>query len=156
VLLDLGPHLVDQAIELLGAPVAVHGEVAARRPGAVADDDAFVALEHAGGAVSYLWMSTVAPLAGPRLRVSGLRAGFASDGLDPQEGQLRGGQRPGDPGFGVRTDTALVGGKPVALERGDYLAFYLAVAAWARGDGPPPVDPADAVRVLEVLEAARR
>jgi predicted dehydrogenase len=156
VLLDLGPHLIDQAIVLLGEPVSVHGEVAARRPGAVTDDDAFVAIEHRGGAHSHLYMSAVAPLAGPRFRVSGLRAGFASDGLDPQEAQLRAGGRPGDPGFGERADTASVGGAPVALERGDYLAFYRAVPAWVRGDGPPPVDPADGVRVLEVVEAARR
>lgn len=153
-LLDLGTHLVDQAIVLFGPPVAVYGEVATRRPGALVEDDAFVALEHAGGERSHLWMSAVAPLAGPRFRVSGLRAGFASDGLDPQETQLRDGLRPGDAGFG-EAPTARLGDRPLALEPGRYADFYAGVREWARGAAPPPVDASDSVHVLEVLEAAR-
>jgi predicted dehydrogenase len=45
VLLDLGAHLIDQAIDLFGPPTSVYAEVAARR-GGPADDDAFVALHH--------------------------------------------------------------------------------------------------------------
>lgn len=153
-LLDLGTHLVDQAIVLFGPPVAVYGEVAARRPGAEVEDDAFIALEHPGGERSHLWMSSVAPLHGPRFRVSGLRAGFASDGLDPQEAQLRAGLRPGDAGFG-EAPAARLGDRPLALEPGRYADFYAGVRDWARDAAPPPVDPSDSVRVLEVLEAAR-
>ena len=35
-------------------------------------------------------------------------------------------------------------------------SMYAAVVRWLRGDGPPPVDPADAVTGLRVLDAARR
>ena len=45
VLLDLGTHLVDQAIVLFGPVARVYAELESRRGGA-ADDDAFVALEH--------------------------------------------------------------------------------------------------------------
>jgi predicted dehydrogenase len=145
LLLDLGAHLVDQAIVLFGPPVSVYAEVAARRPGARVEDDVFLALTHAGDVRSHLWMSTTAPLAGPRFRVSGLREGFAVDGLDPQEAQLRDGLRPGDPGFGE---------KP-GLDPGRYVDFYAGVRDWVRGDAPAPVDPADAVRVLALLEEAR-
>src|SRR3954447_6127664 len=154
VLLDLGPHLVDQALVLFGPAERVHGEVEVRRPGAQVDDDAFVAIEHAGGVCSHLWMSAVAPLYGERFAVSGLRAGFAVDGLDVQEPQLRSGMTPADPDFG-RADRRgrLVhagGEREVALERGDYPAFYEGVVAWLDG-GPPPVDPRDAVAGLRVL-----
>jgi predicted dehydrogenase len=145
VLLDLGPHVVDQAIHLFGPPESVYGEVRIRREGALVDDDAFIALTHAGGQISHLWMSAIAPLHGPRFRVSGMLAGFASDGLDPQEDQLREGMRPSDPGFGEKE----------GLERGNYVAFYETVRDWMRGESPPPVDPWDAVRVMEVLEQAR-
>jgi scyllo-inositol 2-dehydrogenase (NADP+) len=145
VLLDLGPHLVDQALQLFGPLKSVYGEVRTRRPSAQVDDDAFIALQHASGEISHLWMSAIAPLHGPRFRVSGMRSGFACDGLDPQEDQLREGMRPGDPGFG-RTD---------GLEDGNYVAFYEGVRDWASGDAPPPVDPQDGVRVLEVLEEVR-
>ncbi len=145
VLLDLGPHVIDQALQLFGPVDSVYGEVLTRRPGAQVDDDAFVALRHANGVISHLWMSVVAPLHGPRFRVSGLDDGFGCDGLDPQEGQLRDGLRPGDPAFGV------VDG----LERGRYDCFYEQVAGWMRGERPAPVDPRDAVRVLEIIEQVR-
>jgi len=157
-LLDLGPHLVDQALRLLGPARAVHGEVRALRPGATVDDDAFVAIEHEGGAVSHLWMSAVAPLAGPRFRVSGLAGGFACDGLDPQEDQLRAGMKPGHARFGEAPAAGWLaaGGErePVLLERGRYERFYAGVVRWVAG-GPAPVDPEDGVRAMELLERAR-
>jgi scyllo-inositol 2-dehydrogenase (NADP+) len=167
VLLDLGPHVVDQAVELFGPPESVYGEVAVRRPGAQVDDDAFIALHHPGGVVSHLWMSAIAPLYGPRFRVSGMAAGFACDGLDPQEAQLRAGMRPGDPGWGEGSGenargaeragrlVRLDGEEPVALERGAYERFYEGVRDWTRGETAAPVDPAGPVRVLEILETAR-
>jgi predicted dehydrogenase len=41
-------------------------------------------------------------------------------------------------------------------EPGDYPAFYDAMARALRDGAPPPVDPGDAVAVLEVIEEARR
>ncbi|HUY23214.1 MAG TPA: Gfo/Idh/MocA family oxidoreductase [Acidimicrobiales bacterium] len=160
VLLDLGIHLVDQALVLLGPATHVTGEVASRRGGA--DDDVFVALRHASGAISHLWASAVAAAPGPRLRVLGREAAYVVEHLDGQEDQLRAGRRPGDPGFGVepplrwgrlrRGDD----GEPVPSEPGRWPAFYEGVAQALRGGGAPPVDPADAVRALQVLDAARR
>lgn len=159
VLLDLGPHLVDQAVQLFGPPESVYAEVRTRRPGARVDDDAFVALTHSGGEVSHLWMSAVAPLHGPRFRVSGLAGGFGCDGLDPQEAQLRDGMRPGEPEYGAgrqgRLTPADASGDAIALERGRYESFYSGVRDWVRGEGDAPVDPVDALRVLEILERAR-
>ena len=154
-LLDLGPHVVDQAVRLLGRPTAVYAEIATRRPGAVVDDDAFLALEHPGGIHSHLWISAAAALEGPRFRVSGLRAGFATDGVDPQEDQLQAGLRPGDPAYGAGR-TGVLAGEEIPLERGRYEAFYAGVREWASGSAPAPVDPADSLAVLEILEAARR
>src|SRR5436309_17851 len=74
VVLDLGPHLVDQALVLFGPVERVYAELDRRRPGAEVVDDAFLALAHASGPRSHLWMSAVAPLHGPRFGVSGLRA----------------------------------------------------------------------------------
>jgi predicted dehydrogenase len=160
VLLDLGPHLVDQALVLFGAIAHVYAEVDRRRPGAEVDDAAVVALEHASGVRSHLRMSAVEPLHGTRFAVSGLRAGFAVDGLDVQEDQLRDGMTPRDPGFG-RGDRPgrLVdadGERPVSIEPGNSPAFYEGVVAWLDGQGPAPVDPNDAVAGLRVLDAARR
>ena len=160
-LLDLGPHLVDQAMQLLGPPTRVYAEVGARRPGAQVDDDAFVALEHAGGARSHLSMGVLAPMADARFVVSGLRGGFACSGLDPQEAQLKAGLRPGDVGYGERSDPGKMvdargAESPVTIETGRYEEFYEGVSAWLADGGPPPVDPHDSLAGLRVLEAARR
>ncbi len=146
LLLDLGAHLVDQARVLFGDPLSVYAEIHRRRPGAEVEDDVFLALEHEGGVRSHLWMSAVAPLHGPRFRVSGLERGFASDGLDPQEPQLAEGMRPGDPGYG----------EAEGLLPGAYERFYEGVVAWLRDGAPPPVDPLDSLACMRVLAAARR
>ena len=146
LLLDLGAHLVDQARVLFGHPLRVYGELHRRRPGAQVEDDVFLALEHEGGVRSHLWMSAVAPLHGPRFRVSGLNGAFASDGLDPQEAQLAEGMRPGDAGYG----------ESAHLLPGAYQRFYEGVVSWLRDGAPAPVDPRDSLACLRVLEAARR
>jgi predicted dehydrogenase len=160
LLFDLGSHLVDQAIELLGPPASVYAEVAARRADAQVDDDVFVALEHPGGVRSHLWASAVAGAPGPRFRVLGLGAAYVKDGLDPQEAALRAGARPGDPEWGRDPlDGRLVAGESeerVLTEPGAYEQFYAGLVASLREDVPPPVSPEDGLRVIEVLEAARR
>ncbi len=159
VLLDLGSHLIDQAMQLFGPVARVHGEVDARR-GGVADDDAFVALEHRSGVHSHLWASSVAAAPGPRLRVLGTRGAFVIEGLDSQEDALREGRRP-DAGWGSepreswgrlqRGDES----EPVPSERGDWPAFYRGVERALREGGAPPVDPRDAIATLELIEVAR-
>jgi len=48
------------------------------------------------------------------------------------------------------------GERTVRLERGAYPVFYERVRDWLTGDGRVPVDPADALAGLRILEAARR
>ncbi len=162
ILADLGSHLIDQAIVLLGRPVSVDAELCRRRPGALVDDDSFVALNHAGGATSHLWASSTASRPGPRFRVLGSRAGYVAWGMDPQERDLRAGLLPRGAGWGEVPEPAwgTVGAgdaaTPVPTEPGDYGRFYEGVVAALRHGASPPVDPADAVATLEVIDAARR
>lgn len=162
ILFDLGAHLVDQAVQLFGPVASVYAEVDLRRPGTEVDDDDFVALAHASGVRSHLWMSVLAAQLGPRMRVLGDRAAYTKYGLDGQEAALGAGQRPGGPGWGeelperwgrVGTEDDL---RELRTEPGSYQAFYAGVAAALRDGAPLPVDPADSVAVLEILEAARR
>jgi predicted dehydrogenase len=160
LLLDLGAHLVDQAITLFGFPRRVYAEIAARRPGAQVDDDTFVALEHDGGVRSHLWMSQVAPLGGRSLRVSGTSGGVHTPGLDPQEDQLATGMRPGDDGWGRGEPASVVGAdggaRDIEIEDGAYERFYEGVRDALRDAAGMPVDPRDSVAALRVIEAARR
>jgi len=125
------------------------------------DDDAFVAITHASGVRSPLWMSELAGDQAERFRVLGSRAAYVKSGLDVQEAALRAGGRPG-PGWGEepRERWGRLGAadewREVPTEPGAYPAFYAGVAAALRGGTPPPVDPADAVAGLAIIEAARR
>lgn len=161
LLYDLGSHLVDQAVVAFGPVASVYAEVGARRAGAGVDDDIFIALQHAAGTVSHLWASALTAQLGPRFRVLGDRAAYVSHGLDPQEDQLRAGLGPDDPGFGVtdevRWGTVGAGDQLAAHPTlpGRYGDFYTGAAQALDGAGPVPVDPADSVAVLRILEAAR-
>jgi predicted dehydrogenase len=161
VLLDLGSHLIDGAIDLFGAPTRVYAEVAARR-GGPADDDAFVALHHPGGTISHLWCSAVAAVPAARLRVQGSAAGFVVADLDPQEAKLRAGERPTGTGWGMPTEPEyprLVRGEesePVTPEPGDWRRFYELLRDSLTTGAPLPVEPEEALTTLRVLGAARR
>ncbi|HKS70633.1 MAG TPA: Gfo/Idh/MocA family oxidoreductase, partial [Ktedonobacterales bacterium] len=96
LLYDLGAHLIDQALVLLGDPVSVYAESDARRPGAQVDDDTFVALRFANGSIAHLWMSVLVRRLGPRYRVIGSHGLYEKYGLDTQEDLLRTGGRPAD------------------------------------------------------------
>ena len=160
ILYDLGTHLIDQAVQLFGPVGDLYAEVNRRRPDTAADDDVFLALQHRSGVTSHLWMNAVAPQFGPRFRVLGSTAGYTSWGLDVQEPSLIAGAQPTDPGFGETPEArwGVVGADgdtaPLRTERGDYGAFYRQLAVALRDGGPLPVDPADAVTVLEVIEHA--
>ncbi|MFJ4922134.1 Gfo/Idh/MocA family oxidoreductase [Streptomyces sp. NPDC088725] len=168
LLYDLGSHVVDQALTLFGPAVRVYAESDVRRPGAEADDDTFIAITHANGVRSHLYVSATTAQLGPRFRVLGSAAGYVKYGLDPQEADLRKGRRPraGTP-WGVEPDAlrgrlgagespVTGGGDPVETTPGDYPAFYEAIATALRDGTKPPVTAHEAAATLDVLEAARR
>lgn len=161
LLYDLGAHLIDQARELFGPVARVYAELDRRRPGAEVDDDAFVALTHESGVRSHLWMSALAAQPGPRFRLLGTAGTYVKYGLDSQEEALAAGADPRDPAFGEDpperwgTITTADGSRRVPTEAGRYRDFYPAVARSINEGVPPPVDPYDAVRTLEIIEAAQ-
>jgi predicted dehydrogenase len=159
VLLDLGVHLVDQAMTLFGPVQRVYAEVLSRRGGA--DDDVFMALHHDSGVNSHLWANAVAAARGPRLRVLGSHNAYVLDDLDGQEDALRAGHRPDEPGFGEepaeRWGRLVHGdeGEPVPSIAGRWRDFYVGMRGCLRDGTAPPVAAEDSVKGLEVLDAAR-
>ncbi len=160
---DLGSHLVDQAITLFGPVSDSWAELDVRRPGAVNDDDSFIALQHAGGVRSHLWMSSLTAVPGPRFRVFGSAGTFTKHGLDPQEDMLAAGISPTDPAYGREPVDrwGLLGTgrstRTVPTQPGTYPAFYRQLADALLRSGRLPVDsrqPLDVLRILEKLVAA--
>ncbi|HEY2376689.1 MAG TPA: Gfo/Idh/MocA family oxidoreductase [Gemmatimonadaceae bacterium] len=161
LLYDLGSHLIDQALLLLGPVSDVYAELD-RRAGRPVDDDAFVALAHASGARSHLTMTVVAAQPGPRFHIMGSRAAYLKFGSDVQEDALKRGEQPTRPGWGEEPPERW-GTLGVADDRqsvrtvpGSYQDFYTGVAAALRESTAPPVDPNDSVAGLEIIEAAQQ
>ena len=160
---DLGAHLIDQSLVLFGDVTRVFAQMDRRRPGSAVEDSVFVAMDHADGVRSRLWTSLTAGRTGPRIRVRGLAGEYVKEDLDPQEAQLLAGRRPTDPGFGEepadrhgRIHAHDGTSTTVPTLRSDYRSFYEGLRDAVRGTARPPVDPADSVRGLRVLEAAER
>ena len=158
ILHDLGAHLIDQAVQLFGAVEESYGETANHGHPDGADTEAFVSLRHESGVRSRLWMNGMAAQVGPRFHVLGSVGGYTKWGLDGQEPALAAGITPSDPGYGVdpQESWGLLGvdgaAAHVPAERGGYPEFYAQLAAALRGEGALPVDPADPLEVLKIIE----
>ncbi len=167
LLFDLGPHLIDQALVLFGAPDTVSAAVKAHRDHASAPDYMHLLLGYAEREV-VLHASALASLAPPRFAIHGTRGSYVKYGLDTQEDQLKAGLRPGDTGFGAGNEPGrlrvlegvLEGEHEVERELptrdGAYAGFYRALAESIRTGAAFPVSADDAVDVMTVIELANR
>lgn len=166
MLYDLGAHLVDQALQLLGPVRSVAAFARSVRVVDGTDDDVIVVLTHTDGAVSHLVASQVAAFGEPRMCLLGTRGGLRIGASDTQEAALAGGRVPGDADWGrepegceaelrVYDDASTPTDTSRALARGNWPAFYTGVESALRGATEPPVLVDDAVASLRVLDAAR-
>lgn len=157
---DLGPHMVDQALQLFEMPDAIEADIFAQRGEALVDDYFDVTLQY-GRMRACLRSSSV--MAAPRARFSihGTGGSFVKHGLDPQEAQLKAGMDPLDPAFGVDSSDGTLTfpddrRQSVPTRRGNYLAFYDAIASAILDGAPMPIRPEDARDGLALISLARR
>jgi scyllo-inositol 2-dehydrogenase (NADP+) len=162
LLFDLGPHLIDQALALFGAPHSVSATVRQHRDHASAPDYVHVLLDYPDKEI-VLHASALAALEPPRFTVHGTRGSYVKTGLDVQEDQLKAGLRPGDPKFGHNPPGLLreVDGdhdlrQEFATRDGAYAEFYRALAASVLEGKPFPVAAQDAVDVMTIIDLAIR
>jgi predicted dehydrogenase len=152
LLLDLQSHLVDGAVDLFGPVVSVYAEIASLST--VADDVVHLALTHGSGVRSHLGATSLAGAPGPHLRVLGRGGAYVVGGVDGEASVTGSSWQDADDG----SRGWLVRGEdrhPVPAHHRGWMAFYGSVVRWLRDSGPLPVDPRDAVHVLDVLDAAR-
>lgn len=160
---DLGPHLVDQALQLFGWPQALHADITVLRDGATTDDQFEVMLRYPRCRV-VLGASMLRADAGARFELHGTAGSYRKTGLDPQEEMLKQGLLPGAGGFGVDAVagriTREVGGQlvsePWPTATGDWAAFYRGLVRSIRHGEPPPVAAADALAVMQLIELGQR
>ncbi|KVT03034.1 oxidoreductase [Burkholderia ubonensis] len=161
LLLDLGPHLIDQALALFGLPDTVSATVKTRRDNGSAPDFVHVQLGYPDKDVA-LHASALSAIEPARFTLHGTRGSYQKFGLDTQEDQLKAGLTPDDVEFGggnppgvLRVlDGDVETERPVPTLDGQYAEFYRALAASIREGAPFPVTPQDAVDVMTIIELA--
>lgn len=161
---DLGPHLIDQALQLFGAPLAIQVDLAAQRVGASNPDYFHAQLRYPRCRV-HLHAASLVAAHGLRYAVHGERGSYLKQGLDVQEDCLRAGGVPGeldwgrDPRFGELTrldDDGVLVTHPLDTLPGDYRRYYGAMREAIVDGAPLPVTPEQAIAVMHLIELGIR
>jgi predicted dehydrogenase len=159
--MDLGPHLLDQMLQLFGWPQAISADLMAQRDGA-RSDDYFHAVLHYPRHRAIVHAGSLVAAARPRFAVHGGLGSYLKHGRDVQEDQLREGIAPGAPGWGLDP----VHGQHVSMDAaghehpasvdnalGDYRRLYAAFRDAMLGTGAPTVSAEEALQLMRLLAA---
>ncbi len=173
LLMDLGPHLVDQAVALFGMPKTVTASVRTDRDESRIEDAFDIRLGY-DGVLAWCRSSMLACDNSSRFLLHGTAGSFRKEGLDQQEPRILAGAKvppmgdavkwleedesmwgtltvapnPADPGTLVRTR--------VRTEMGDYRCFYANVRDAVNGQAELMVPSGEGFNVVRLLELARQ
>jgi predicted dehydrogenase len=163
VLLDLGSHLVDQALQLFGAVETVYGELYYSPQAPDVDYGFFVALRHRSGVVSHLYGNKLQDAEPRRFRVTASNGTYCVEGLDGQEEATLAGRSPRSEGerWGVEEHRRWgwfergAEREKIRSEHGNWPQFYGQVVEAIKEGSELPVSLAEALLTVRVLDAAR-
>jgi len=156
---DLGPHLIDQAVQLFGLPETINASFAVLRKGGETDDWAHVQLNYKSLRV-ILHTSLLVSGGGPRSVLHGTLGSWAKFGADVQEKQLVAGVRPRSPGFGEDPDPGILyegaTGKQTKIPApaANQVEYYVGIREALWGRQPNPVPPEQASAVMSMLDTS--
>lgn len=164
ILYDLGPHLIDQALLLLGKPDSLFADVRNLRNGSTADDSFLIYLYYPKIRV-ILRAGMLVPEETPHFIIRGTDGSYVKFGMDPQEEALKSGNNPSntqDWGTEAKSQWGTIysyDGKSIQQEKiktkaGDYREFYRKLATSILNDGDLPVEPHHARDVINIIELA--
>mgnify|MGYP001104550238 CR=1 FL=1 len=154
---DLGAHLIDQALLLVGKPaVRVHAEIQREWLDADVESQAMITIVFEGGARAVIDVGCLTRYAKPRFHVVGPNGTFVKFGIDPQEAALKAGDldsaREPEAEYG-RLITA-DGEEIIPTETGRWLSFYENVVDALNGKAQPAVTLEQMRQVIAVIDAA--
>ena len=162
LLLDWGPHLVDQSLQLFGMPEKVSAYLALTRPGSVVDDLFDITLFYQGFTVRlrsgfYVMYSPASYI------LHGTKGSYIQGRSNIQEQQLLKGKNPLDKDFGLDNLSGMLqyedkeGNRhqsEIPLSSGNYIEFYNRLFGAIREKGSLPVNTEEAISVMKILDAA--
>jgi len=160
---DLGSHLIDQALQLFGMPVALSADIAINRPGSKVDDYFDIKLFYPSHRMSLKSSYYVRePL--PGYIFHGTHGSFIKHKTDVQETDLQAHKKPGGPDWGKEPESqngflhtekdGKIIKEYIPSLRGNYGDYYDGMYNAIRNNTPVPVTPESAMDVIKVIEAA--
>lgn len=159
ILFDLGPHLIDQTLQLFGLPEAVTAQCETMREGSN-NVDYFNLILHYPKHLACLHADLYS--AGPNRRyiVKGSAGSYEKSYLDPQEPQLAAGLDPTHPDWGAepaehygylyQNEQA----QAIPSERGCYQQYFQQMAQAIRHNAPLPVSAEEALWSIKLIKLA--
>jgi predicted dehydrogenase len=156
---DLGPHLIDQAVQLFGLPQTINASFAVLRGGGETDDWAHVQLNYKSLRI-ILHASLLVSGGLPRSVLHGTLGSWAKFGADVQEKQLIAGVGPDSPGFGDDPDPGILyegaTGRQTKIPAptANQAAYYVGIRNALWGRQPNPVPPEQASAVMSILDTS--
>lgn len=164
LLYDLGPHLLDQAISLLGKPSNFYKVLGKNRQDTVVDDFFFIHLSYPNHVNVFIYSSMLVIQPQPAYVLHGTCGSFIKARSDVQENQLLNGIKPIDPDFGIEkpqhhgflTTIDAHGNRQettIKAEKGNYMQLFEAVFQSIVYQKPYPITPAQILLQLEILES---
>ena len=165
ILADLGPHMVDYALTLLGTPERITASVRIERPGFVTDDAFDIWMHYAGNQMAVLSASMLSVWPRSRFVVLGTKASYLKKRFDPLESELR--VRVPAPGESWMLEKPEHFGEVISevdgkIEHrkvasfGDWREFYANVRDCLLGKAELLVTPEQALNVMIAMELARK
>ncbi len=162
-LYDLGVHLIDQAVDNFGKPMAVFCRLFTQREGSIVDDSFDLKLIYPNLNVT-LKAGVFVKEQGPRTVIHGKKGSFVKYGIDPQEAILRNGGMPVGENWGKQSEeewgilnTEINGlnyrGKVETLP-GNYHAYFEDIYHAIVNDATPTVTPEQAYLNILIIEKA--
>lgn len=159
ILFDLGPHIIDQALQLFGLPNAIAAQCLIMREGS-ANVDYFNLVLHYPDKLILLHADLYSAAPNKRFSIKGTKGSYEIAGLDPQEGRLKAGILPSKTewakespeNYGIlykETSTT-----SIKTETGGYQHFFLGIANAIQHGTEPPVDAEEALWNIKLIELA--
>lgn len=160
---DLGAHLIDQALQFFGMPVAISADITINRPGSKVDDYFDIKLFYPAHRVT-LKSSYFVREALPGYIFHGTKGSFIKAKTDVQETDLQAGKKPGTADWGMEPasqkgllhtekDGEVVKEYITSLQ-GNYGEYYNGIYDALRNDKDVPVSAEDGMKVIKIIEAA--
>lgn len=165
LLMDLGPHLIDQAIHIFGMPQALFADICITRPLSKVDDWFDIQLYYPALRVR-LKAGNIVREAIPANIVHGIKGSFIKSRGDIQEADLLAGKIPGESNWGIEPEygggllhtesDGIIIREIIKSSRGNYGDFYEGIYQALTAEQPLPVSAEEGIRIIKIIETAIR